>query len=142
MFNRSALQNQDEKRKISSSMLGEERRLTEALVKGSLVRKKEYPTESSPQAKKGLSYRAREYALAARENCSSACVNPIMQTPVIETLFMETSILETLYMASIMSTKTCMTIFTSLITRQEVDNRQVESMILNLRSIKIHVNIF
>ncbi|MQL93606.1 hypothetical protein Taro_026247, partial [Colocasia esculenta] len=36
-----------------------QRRLTEALVKGSLVRKKEYPTKSSPQAKKGLSYRAR-----------------------------------------------------------------------------------
>ncbi|MQL83386.1 hypothetical protein Taro_015875 [Colocasia esculenta] len=28
-----------------------QRRLTEALCKGSLVRRKEYPTESSPQAK-------------------------------------------------------------------------------------------
>ncbi|MQM15760.1 hypothetical protein Taro_048711 [Colocasia esculenta] len=29
----------------------DQRRLTEALCKGSLVRRKEYPTESSPQAK-------------------------------------------------------------------------------------------
>ncbi|MQL74403.1 hypothetical protein Taro_006755 [Colocasia esculenta] len=30
----------------------DQRRLTEALCKGSLVRRKEYPTESSPQAKR------------------------------------------------------------------------------------------
>ncbi|MQL88918.1 hypothetical protein Taro_021488 [Colocasia esculenta] len=60
-----------------------QRRLTEALVKGSLVWQKEYPTESSPQAKKGLSYCARVYAHAACENRSSACVNLIMETPIL-----------------------------------------------------------
>ncbi|MQL84541.1 hypothetical protein Taro_017049 [Colocasia esculenta] len=32
----------------------DQRRLTEALCKSSLVRRKEYPTESSPQAKKSV----------------------------------------------------------------------------------------
>ncbi|MQL96547.1 hypothetical protein Taro_029228 [Colocasia esculenta] len=44
-----------------------QRKLTEALVKGSLVRQKEYPTESSPQAKKGFSYRARVRGKGRRE---------------------------------------------------------------------------
>ncbi|MQL76646.1 hypothetical protein Taro_009046 [Colocasia esculenta] len=40
------------------------------LGQGSLVWRKEYLTESSPQAKKRLSYHARVYAHAARENRS------------------------------------------------------------------------
>ncbi|MQL93305.1 hypothetical protein Taro_025945 [Colocasia esculenta] len=84
-------ESQDEERKISSRMPREkryvhtnfrvlhwynllvghvgihgQRRVMEALVNGSLFWKKEYPTESSPQAKNGLSYRARVYAHAAR----------------------------------------------------------------------------
>ncbi|MQL89466.1 hypothetical protein Taro_022034 [Colocasia esculenta] len=67
----------------------DQRRLTEALCKGSLVRRKEYPTESSPQAKQvgsgrqvmtrlhkgrdGLVSRSRRQALSRSDSDRALC---------------------------------------------------------------------